>query len=358
MIKINHKQMQSLLFIPDISGFTSFVHNTEIKHSKHIIKELLELLISSNDFGMQLVEIEGDALFFILKNKVLSLEVLEELTSKMHRDFHLYLHDFSLKRVCPCGACKSAINLNLKFVSHVDELEFIEVAGQKKPFGPGVIQVHRMLKNSINSTEYSMVSDDYFSKTRSKNEGNPWKKSTDNYDFGLLNYAYKIHDKTRYNFPVLKLKQVQKKQKRLVSIQQIFNADLLDLSDYILDLKKRNLWSTGIKEIKHNPMELNHIGSEHLCILEHQELLISTVAAPLENKDMLYIEETNSIPFTKTLTLSYSLTKLPNNKVNFHLEAFCTTNHIFQNIMHPILKHNLNKGMLVSMKKLNSFFPS
>lgn len=37
----------SFLYIPDISGFTNFVNNTEIEHSKDII-ELLEIIIEAN----------------------------------------------------------------------------------------------------------------------------------------------------------------------------------------------------------------------------------------------------------------------------------------------------------------------
>ncbi len=54
----------SLLFIPDISGFTAFVQQTEITHSQYIIAELLEVIGTANDLGLQLAEIEGDALFF------------------------------------------------------------------------------------------------------------------------------------------------------------------------------------------------------------------------------------------------------------------------------------------------------
>lgn len=52
------------LFIPDISGFTSFVSATEINHSRHIIAELLEITINSDGCGMQVSEIEGDAVLF------------------------------------------------------------------------------------------------------------------------------------------------------------------------------------------------------------------------------------------------------------------------------------------------------
>jgi len=54
---------RSLLFIPDISGFTKFVQTTEVEHSQHVISELLEVLISANTQELKLAEIEGDAFF-------------------------------------------------------------------------------------------------------------------------------------------------------------------------------------------------------------------------------------------------------------------------------------------------------
>lgn len=57
-------QQQAFLFMPDISGFTQFVNKTEIEHSTHIIQELLEIIIDANELKMELIEIEGDAVFF------------------------------------------------------------------------------------------------------------------------------------------------------------------------------------------------------------------------------------------------------------------------------------------------------
>ena len=53
-----------LLFIPDISGFTKFVNETEIEHSRIIIEELLENIINSNKIGLYISEVEGDAILF------------------------------------------------------------------------------------------------------------------------------------------------------------------------------------------------------------------------------------------------------------------------------------------------------
>ena len=55
---------KGLLFIPDISGFTRFVNESEINHSRLIIQELLETLINANQIGLQVSEIEGDAILF------------------------------------------------------------------------------------------------------------------------------------------------------------------------------------------------------------------------------------------------------------------------------------------------------
>ena len=55
---------RGLLFIPDISGFTRFVNEVEIGHSRFIIQQLLDLLIKANEIGLEVSEIEGDAILF------------------------------------------------------------------------------------------------------------------------------------------------------------------------------------------------------------------------------------------------------------------------------------------------------
>ena len=55
---------KGLLFIPDISGFSKFVNNVEIDHSRMIVQELLEILINSNKIGLEVSEVEGDAILF------------------------------------------------------------------------------------------------------------------------------------------------------------------------------------------------------------------------------------------------------------------------------------------------------
>src|SRR3982751_6503537 len=97
---------QAIIFIPDISGFTDFTSVTEIDHSVHIITELLELIIESNETGFTLAEIEGDAILFYRKGAPLQREQLIDQCLSMFSNFHRQLMVIERDTVCQCGACQ------------------------------------------------------------------------------------------------------------------------------------------------------------------------------------------------------------------------------------------------------------
>src|SRR5687768_925313 len=109
---------QGLLFIPDISGFTRFVNETEINHSRLIIQELLEILINANQIGLQVSEIEGDAILFYKFGEVPELEKLYHQVEKMFCEFHSNIAAYNLRRYCQCKACTAAVDLTLKVITH------------------------------------------------------------------------------------------------------------------------------------------------------------------------------------------------------------------------------------------------
>jgi hypothetical protein len=98
----------ALLFVPDISGFTQFVQATEIAHSRHIIEELLEKLIEANDIGLQVSEVEGDAILFYRFGPPPTVAVFFQQVQKMFVTFHSHLRLYDTQRICQCGACVSA----------------------------------------------------------------------------------------------------------------------------------------------------------------------------------------------------------------------------------------------------------
>src|SRR4029079_7626254 len=112
---------RGLLFIPDISGFTRFINEMEIDHSRLIIQELLEILINANQIGLEISEIEGDAILFYKYGDAPELKDLYAQVEKMFCEFHRHLVAYERRRICQCTACSSAIDLTLKVITHYGE---------------------------------------------------------------------------------------------------------------------------------------------------------------------------------------------------------------------------------------------
>jgi hypothetical protein len=91
---------QGLLFIPDISGFTRFVNETDINHSRLIIEELLEILINANQIGLEVSEVEGDAILFYRFGDSPPLAEVYKQVEKMFLEFHRHLAAYEYRRYC------------------------------------------------------------------------------------------------------------------------------------------------------------------------------------------------------------------------------------------------------------------
>jgi hypothetical protein len=148
---------KGLLFIPDISGFTDFVSNMEVMHSRHIIRELLELIIDSNELSLEVSEVEGDAVLFFKFGTSPELSSIYSQVEKMFNSFHNHLNTYEENRTCHCKACISAIHLSLKVITHYGEFTRFQVKHFNKLFGKDVIIAHQLLKNDISHSEYWLI---------------------------------------------------------------------------------------------------------------------------------------------------------------------------------------------------------
>lgn len=154
---------EGLIFIPDISGFTKFVTETELEHSQMIITQLLELLINLNHLDLNLSEIEGDAILFYKKGSRPAVNDVMEQSKKMFIDFHQYLKEMSGINNCNCGACTAAPGLSLKFITHYGQVNEVKIHNFTKILGSDVILAHRLLKNNIHCPEYLLMTKSFFS---------------------------------------------------------------------------------------------------------------------------------------------------------------------------------------------------
>jgi len=155
------EEKKALIYIPDISGFTRFVNDTEIQHSQHIIEELLEIILQSNDLNFEVSEIEGDAVLFYREGDPPQPNQISRQIKNMFLNFHSYLQVIERDTVCQCGACRTASRLTLKFFLHYGEIGISKIRDHTKLMGKNVILAHRLMKNNVDSNEYLLMTEDY-----------------------------------------------------------------------------------------------------------------------------------------------------------------------------------------------------
>jgi len=337
---------KALLFIPDISGFTEFVQHTAIQHSRHIISELQELLIDNNITGLQLAEIEGDALFFYRIGEV-DIKQIREQVKRMYIAFHTYLQRYEYEKICQCGACSSVYNLSLKFIIHYGDIEFISVKDTNKPYGSNVIKVHRLLKNDVPISEYTLFTEDVDQETLKTAE---YTLQT-NYDFGNINYAYESLSDYKTELPEISPIPDNVPKHNLYSEEASIDMPILELYEVISNFDYRLLWAKVIDKVEYEKNRINRLGDKHKCLIDKKEFTPTTVTKKAEKNQLVYGESTTEIPFTKKLNVYYVLTPENDQKTRLRIEIFVDFKP-FGVLLKRLMKKNFKKVVTENIKEL------
>lgn len=313
---------KALYFMPDISGFTKFVNNTELEHGIHIISELLELLLDSKTIDLELVEIEGDALF-MFTTEIPNYQQLLAQTINMLEVFNKQIRYYENMRICNCGSCRTTTNLDLKFLVHYGDLVFMKVKNIVKPYGSDVIKIHRLLKNRITVNEYLLFTYDAF-KLYEDQLDETWIKKSDVFDLGNLNYFYKNLESFKKNTQIIY--EVNENENLAIAtpsltLEKIFDVNIETLYSYISELKYRHLWDKDLKRIDFDSHKVNRAGTEHNCILNIGNLRFETVSTKSTDA-LVYGEKTKDLIFTKNFSYLIKLNKIEENKTNAELNLF------------------------------------
>ena len=247
---------EGFLIIPDISGFTEFVHEVEIAHSEHIIGDLLELLISTNRLSVTLCEIEGDALFFYHPDRIPSFPVLLDQIEDWSREFHSHLKLISRDNFCSCGACQNVGNLGLKVVVHMGEFSTYKVQNRTKVIGKDVILVHRMLKNTIAGKDYALLSQplvDRLGPVEIKQSGFNGHRET--YDtFGEVRMAYRDLAPLVSSIPEPLPRELRPYPKE-IKTEIMIDAPLPKITEVVEDIANWPKWVRGLKSVEMDTTE-------------------------------------------------------------------------------------------------------
>ena len=348
---------KSLLFIPDISGFTNFVQTTEVEHSQHVFAELLEILIDANVNEFQLAEVEGDALFFFKEEEIPSLEKLLAQVETMFTAFYGHLKLLEKNRICPCHACASAPELDLKIIAHCGELQFISIKGDRKPFGSQVIEVHRMMKNSIDSENYVLLSkeltDDIMLPENYQSKLFNFSEGKDNYDGKNMNYLFSIIDRNNLMLkPYSQAKKIEFNGPSPHASEKEMPISAPHLFEYITNFRYRHHFVHGADKFEYDENEVNKVGTKHICVINGKDLNFVTVIKEGLPGQLIYGEMTTGAPLINELYSFYILTPITQSTCKLRLEFYWKTSPIKDVIIRLFFKKIFKKNLKSTLDNL------
>src|SRR5688572_5803735 len=243
---------KGLLFIPDISGFTRFVNEMEIEHSRFIIQELLEVLIDSNELGLEVSEVEGDAILFYKFGNPPAMDAIYSQIEKMFYSFHRHLQAYEYRRFCQCKACVTAFNLSLKVITHFGEFTGYSVKNFQKLIGKDVIVAHQLLKNNIEQHEYWLATPNLVGDKQPEplKDWMHWDTSVKETDTGRIPFHYAQLGQLKNEIPPEPPPSMELEKKiKCLSISREFDKDIKTLFFVTAHFEFRNQWLEGLKEI-------------------------------------------------------------------------------------------------------------
>jgi carbon monoxide dehydrogenase subunit G len=346
----------ALLFMPDISGFTRFVNETEILHGQHIVQELLEILIDSNEIGLTVNEIEGDAIFFYRMGEKPSLDSLLKQVEKMYFNFHRHLKLYDHQRICDCGACQAAIKLQLKVIAHYGEVTGMAVKDHQKLFGKDIIVLHRLLKNNIGEDEYILMTEALTDNVSASTDKAWFNKtqSSQTYDAGEVKFVYSLFSELRNQVPPPELPHYKMAEKASIGFvdQEEVSADMRKVFGAIVDLEQRPRWMDGVKRIEmvdHD--KINRVGTQHRCIVNPKRNPVIVTESATAKEDLMELIEMDKSGMGGC---RYQLTPAQEG-TKIRVEVLVSKNPFVRMMFNLMMKNKYKKSIRQSLVNLKNY---
>jgi hypothetical protein len=331
-----------LIFIPDISGFTRFVTETELEHSRYIIEDLLEAIINSNELDLNISEIEGDAILFYKFGDPPGIQQLAQQVEKMFCRFHKQILNYEYRRMCQCLACKHAIDLSLKVIIHYGEFSSYKVKEFNKLLGKDIIIAHQLLKNDINLHEYMLVTDNLPGKKQSADlpswvNWNAGKKITES---GEVPYSYSLLTPLKEAVvpdpvPVPGEGNVVK----LVSASREFDLDIVDLLAVVGNFSLRSQWEDGIRKVDQVSDKISRVGTTHRCVFDNNSIIVHYSFFSYHPEKIIFCESAQVAKGDRY----YIFEKTGNEKTRLSLELYMKKS-TFRNLMFDLFYKKKTTG--------------
>jgi hypothetical protein len=128
-------------------------------HAQHIVFSLINSMIIAASRTVELSKLEGDAALFFVDADRHSAGRIGECVFDIFAAFYAEQSRLIETNMCACRACRSIDSLDLKMFVHCGRAARFEFRGSTDHFGVDMIVLHRLMKNSVNSDRFIMLTD-------------------------------------------------------------------------------------------------------------------------------------------------------------------------------------------------------
>ncbi len=245
------------LVLADISGYTSFLSQTELDHAHEILTDLLETILQRFKTLLTICKLEGDAVFaYTPEARLLRGETLLELIEVTYTDFRERMKNVRRHTTCTCRACQSIPMLDLKFFIHHGDFVVQNISGTQELAGSDVNLVHRLMKNHITENTgwraYSLFTQAGLECTGLQPEG--LFEGTESYEHLGEVKIFSMDMHARYDDFLKNRLVVVQENEALISITEEYNAPPPVVWSWMNEPDKRKLYSLDPDGLKFIPI--------------------------------------------------------------------------------------------------------
>ncbi len=344
---------RGLLFIPDISGFTRFITETEIDHSRKLIQELLEVVIDANEIGLEVSEVEGDAVLFFRFGDRPDVSQLQRQVERMFRAFHGRLMAYDIGRFCQCRACVSASKLTLKVITHYGEFTSYSVRQFNKLIGRDVIVAHQLLKNDIDHHEYWLVTPDLLpdGSAGAPAEWVRWVQGSKSTEAGVIPYHYTSLSSLKQDLPPARLPDLGLgRTARMFSASREYDTHIIALFHAAGNFSYRSQWQDGVERVEELDHHLPRIGTRCRRIMTSGESIVYMSSYSFR-PDHIEFTETDE---AKTSAWHYTLERVTPERTKLTVDYHIRKGFLRELLFRLTQQRSMEASLQTSLRNLDS----
>jgi hypothetical protein len=141
---------KGFFLISDITGYTSFLTQSELEHAQHILEALFDCQLKVIHPPLNVSNFQGDAILCFTNSA--SEDTGKELFSQVediYKAFTNKIAEMQIDPPCHCRVCSTINLLDIKLFVHYGDYLLKKLGDREELVGTDVILAHRMMKNNV-----------------------------------------------------------------------------------------------------------------------------------------------------------------------------------------------------------------